>query len=58
MAQGIACSVDLVGRAYGRQQMGILRQFIGSTLPDASEVPRDAPLPHQVDEVHDLSEVV
>lgn len=55
VAQGLACSVDLVGRAIGRRQMDVLRQFIGSTLPDAAEVPRDAPLPHQLEEIHDLS---
>lgn len=52
-AQGVACSVDLVGRSFGRRQMDILRTFIGSTLPEAKEVPADAPLPHQVDDLHD-----
>ena len=48
VAQAGACGVDLIGRAYGRRQMDTLRQFIDATLPEAREVPRGAPLPHQV----------
>jgi len=51
LAQGVACSVDLIGRSLGRKQMHVLRQFIGTTLPEAREVPRDAPLPHQVEDL-------
>lgn len=58
VAQGIACGVDLVGRRIGRGQMHVLRQFIGNTLPEASEVPDDAPLPHELTDVHDLTEQV
>jgi hypothetical protein len=50
--QAIACSVDLLGRRWGRSQMGTIRAFLLERLPHATEVPRGAPLPHELgDEV-------
>ncbi|TVQ92111.1 MAG: hypothetical protein EA397_08000 [Deltaproteobacteria bacterium] len=45
VAQGVSCGVDLWGRSYGRRQMQTIRDFMLSALPDACEVPPDAPLP-------------
>lgn len=47
LAQAVACGIDLAGRAKGAKQMDTLRTFIRSTLPEAHDVPADAPLPHQ-----------
>lgn len=45
VAQGASCAVDLVGRAASRQQMHTIRAFLSERLPDARELPPDAPPP-------------
>jgi len=45
-AQGIACGVDLYGRARGRTQMDKVRDFLRNTLPEARELPPETPSPH------------
>jgi len=45
LAQGASCTVDLVGRAYGRRQMDTIRAFLRDQIPDAADVPPDAPPP-------------
>lgn len=52
VAQGVACGVDLTGRSIGRKQMDTIRTFLVQQLPDAHEVPPDAPLPHEEQEAH------
>lgn len=45
VAQGVSCSVDLVGRSYGRRQMDIIRTFLHDQLPEATELPPETPPP-------------
>jgi len=51
VCQGASCSVDLLGRAKGRQQMHLLRNFIRDTLPEAEIVPETAPRPWENEDV-------
>lgn len=43
--QGASCAVDLVGRGRSRPQMDAMRAFLHQQLPNAAELPPDAPPP-------------